>query len=59
MLYFPMDFSELTMNGFLDTGIYTSAIPETDLRKVKLLAPQSVLKEGLSPKFQIRVANGQ
>ena len=58
-LYFPMDFSELTSDGLVDTGALSSAIPEADLRKIRLLAPQSMVKEGLAPNFQIMVANGQ
>ena len=59
MLYFPMDFGELTLDGLVDTGALSSAIPETDLRKIRLLAPQSFVKEGPAPNFQIMVANGQ
>ena len=59
MLYFPMDFGELTLDGFVDTGDLSSAIPEADLRKIRLLAPQSIIKEGPAPNFQIMVANGQ
>ena len=59
MLYFPMDFGELTLDGLVDTGVLSSAIPEADLRKIRLLAPQSIIKEGPAPNFQIMVANGQ
>ena len=59
MLYFPMDFGELILDDLLDTGALSSAIPQADLRKIRLCAPQSVVKEGLAPNFQIRVANGQ
>ena len=59
MLYFPMDFGELTLDGLVDTGAVSSAIPEADLRKIRLLAPQSIIKEGPAPNFQIMVANGQ
>ena len=59
MLYFPMDFGELTLDGLADTGALSSAIPEADLRKIRLLAPQSIIKEGPAPNFQIMVANGQ
>ena len=59
MLYFPMDFGELTIDGLIDTGALSSAIPEMDLRKIRLLSPQSVIREGPPPNFQIRVANGQ
>ena len=59
MLYFPMDFGELTIDGLIDTGAHSSAFPEADLRKIRLLAPQSIVKEGPAPTFQIMVANGQ
>ena len=58
MLYFPMDFGELTLDGLIDTGAHSIAIPEADLRKIRLLAPQSIVKEGPAPSFQIMVANG-
>ena len=47
MLCFPMDFGELTIDGLIDTGALSSAIPEADLRKIRLLAPQSIVKEKL------------
>ena len=59
MLYFSMDFGELTLDGLTDTGALSSAIPEMDLRKIRLLSPQSVIREGPSSNFQIMVANGQ
>ena len=34
MLYCPMDFDELTLDGFLDTGALSGAIQEADLRRV-------------------------
>ena len=42
MLYFPMNFGELIIDGLIDTGELSSAIPEMDLRNVRLLSPQSV-----------------
>ena len=59
MLYFPMDFGELTIDGLIDTGALSSAISEADLRKIRLLAPHTILNEGPPPAFQIMVANGQ
>ena len=59
MVYFPMDFGQLTIDGLIDTGSLSSAIPEADLRKIRLLAPQSIVKEGPAPTFQIMVANLQ
>ena len=45
MLFFPMDFGELTIDGLIDTGALSSAIPEMDLRKIRLLISQSVIWE--------------
>ena len=59
MLYFPMDFGELTLDGLVDTGALSSAIPEADLRKIRIFFPQSIVKEGPALNFQIMVANGQ
>ena len=58
MLYFPMDFGELNIDGLIDTSALSSAIPETDLRKIRLLAPHTILNEGPPPEFHIMVANG-
>ena len=59
MLYFPIDFGERTIDGFIDTGALSSAIPEMDLLTIRLFLPQSVIREGPPPNFQILVANGQ
>ena len=59
MLHFPMDFGELNIDGLKDTGALSRAIPETDLRKIRLLALHRILNEGPPPEFQIMVANGQ
>ena len=39
MLYFPMNFRELDIDGLINTGALPSAIPEPDLHKIRLLAP--------------------
>ena len=54
-----MDFGELNIDGLIDTGALSSAIPEADFRKNRLLAPYTILNEGPPPEFQIMVANGQ
>ena len=59
MLYFPMDFRELNIDGLIDTGALSSAIPEADLRKIRLVAPDTILNEGPPPEFQTKVAHGQ
>ena len=58
MLYFPMDFGELTIDGLIDTGAHSSAIHEAELRKIFLLVPQSIVNEGPAPSFQTIVTNG-
>ena len=50
-----MDFGELT----IDTGTLCSAIPGMNPRKNRLFSPQSVIREGVPPKFQAMFANGQ
>ena len=54
-----MDFGELTIDGLIDTGAFSSAIPEMDIRKIRLLSPQTIIQEVPPPNFQILVANGQ
>ena len=54
-----MDFGELKIDGLIDTGALSGAIPEADLRKIRLLAPHTKLNEGPPLEFQIMVANGQ
>ena len=52
-----MDFEDLTIDGLIDTGALSSAIAEMDLGKIRLLSPQSVIREAPPPIFQIMVAN--
>ena len=59
MLFFPMEFGELKIDGLLDTSALSGAIPEADLRKIRLLAPHTIINEGLLPEFEIMVSIGQ
>ena len=59
MLYFPMDFGELNIDGLIDTGALSNAIPEADLRKIRLMAPHTIINEGPPLELRIMVANGQ
>ena len=59
MLYFQMNFGELSFDGLIDTGSLSSATLEANLRKIRLLAPHTILNEGPPPEFQIMIANGQ
>ena len=54
-----MDFGKLNIYGPIDTGALSQAIPETDLGKIRLLAPDTILNEGPPLEFQIMIANGQ
>ena len=55
ILYIPMGFGELTIDGLINTG----ALPDMDFLKIRLLFPQSVIREGPAPNVQIMVAIGQ
>ena len=59
MLCFPMDFRELNFDRLKDTTALSSAIPEADFGKVRLVAPHTILIEGLPLEFQNMVANEQ
>ena len=54
-----MKFGELTLDDLVDTGDISRAIPEADLRKILLLAAQSIVNDGPAPIFRIMLANGQ
>ena len=58
VLYFPMDFVEFTIDGLIDTGALSSAIPVADLNKIRLMTPKSIIEEAAPPNFHIIVANG-
>ena len=49
-LYFPMDSGELTLDGLVDTGAYLARSQKLIYVR-RLLAPQSIIKEGPAPNF--------
>ena len=55
MLFFPIEFQELNIDGPIDTSALSGAIPEADLRKIRLLVPHTILNEGPPLEFQIMV----
>ena len=60
MLYIPLDFENgLTIDAYVDSGAYVSAIAQTELDRIKQQSPSNVLKIDDPPNFQIQVANGQ
>ena len=48
MLCFPMDFGDLNIDGLTERSVLSSAIPETELRKLRLLAPRTIFSQPLS-----------
>ena len=46
MLYFPMDFVDLTIDGLIDTGALSNAISEADFDQITQISPYKTLKEG-------------
>ena len=60
MLYVPLDFENgLTIDAFVDSGAYMSAIAQRELDRIKQQSPSNILKIDDPPNFQIQVANGQ
>ena len=59
MLYFSADLEDLNIDGLIDMGALSNAIPEADLRKIRLLAQHTIINEGPPPEFKTMVGNGQ
>ena len=59
MLHFLIDLGELNIDGLIDKGALSSAIPVADLRKIRIMAPHTIVNEVPPLEFQIMVANGQ
>ena len=60
MLYVPLDFENgLTIDVFVDSGAYVSAIAPKELDRIKQESPSNILKIDDPPSFQIQVSNGQ
>ena len=59
MLYVPRDFENgSTIDAFVDSGAYVSAIAQKELDRIKQQSPSNILKIDDPPNFQIQVANG-
>ena len=60
MLYVPLGFENgLTIDAFVDSGAYVSAIAKKELDRIKQESPSNILKIDDPPNFQIHVANSQ
>ena len=58
MLFFLIDFGDITTGGVIATGASSSAISEADCKQIEQIAPQRILKDGPPLDVQI-IANGQ
>ena len=59
ILYVPLGFgNSLTIDALVDSGAYVSAIPQTELDRIKQQAPANIFEIDDPPNFQIHVANG-
>ena len=54
-----MDFTDLTIQGLIETGGLSSSISKTYIEEIKQNTRSKILKEGPSTAFQILVANVQ
>ena len=52
MLYFQIDCRQLSIDGLIDTSVLSSAIPEANLQKIRLLAPHTKPKEDPPPEMK-------
>ena len=60
ILYVPLDFENgLTIDAFVESEAYVSAIAQSELDRIKQQSPANILKIDDPPNFQIQVANGQ
>ena len=60
MLYVPLDFGKvLTTDAFVDSGAFVSAIPQSELDRIKQQSRTNIFEMDDLLNFQIQVANGQ
>ena len=59
MLYLPLEFGEITMDGFVDSGAFINAMSWSDYNAIKMNSDSCVIKEYPQPPFKIECANAQ
>ena len=59
MLYLPLEFGELTMDGLVDSGAFINAMSWSDYNAIKMNSDNCVIKEYPQPPFKIECANAQ
>ena len=59
MLYLPLEFGEITMDGLVDSGAFINAMSRSDYNAMKMNSDNCVTKEYPQPPFKIECANAQ
>ena len=59
MLYLPLEFGEITMDGLVDSGAFINAMFWSDYNAIKMNSDSCVIKEYPQPPFKIECANAQ
>ena len=59
MLYLPLEFGELTMDGLVDSGAFINAMSWSDYNAIKMSSDNCVIKEDPQTPFKIECANAQ
>ena len=59
MLYLPLEFGEITMDGLVDSGAFINAMSWSDYNTIKMNSDNCVIKEYPQPPFKIECANAQ
>ena len=59
MLYLPLEFGEITMDGLVDSGAFINAMSWSVYNAIKMNSDNCVIKEYPQPPFKIECANAQ
>ena len=59
MLYLPLEFEEITIDGLVDSGAYINANSWSDYIMIKKNTKNCIIKEYPQPPFRIECANAQ
>ena len=59
ILYLPLEFGELTMDGLVDSGAFINAMSWSDYNAIKMNSDNCAIKEYPKPPFKIECANAQ
>ena len=59
MLYLPLEFGDLTMDGLVDSRAFINAMSWSDYNAIKINSDNCVIKEYPQPPFKIECANAQ